>query len=66
MAIKLEMVIIVWGGSSELFQYAIIFAMSEPIVIPGHDDRPKRIINAKAIPEGGHVGKAVVFSNAKK
>jgi hypothetical protein len=43
-----------------------MFATSDPIVIPGHVERPNRIINAKAIPDGGQAGSAVEFSKAKK
>jgi hypothetical protein len=43
-----------------------MLAMSEPMVIPGHVDRPNNIMRAKAIPEGGHAGRAVEFSNAKR
>jgi hypothetical protein len=43
-----------------------MLAIKEPIVIPGHADRPSNIIKANAIPEGGQAGNAVVFSKANK
>lgn len=43
-----------------------MFAINDPMAIPGQVERPNKIINAKAIPDGGHAGSAVEFSNAKK
>jgi hypothetical protein len=44
----------------------MMLATRAPIVIPGQADLPSKMIRANAIPEGGHVGRAVVFSKAKK
>ena len=54
------------AGNVGTFQYAIMLATSDPMVMPGHADRPSKMINAKPIPEGGQAGRAVVFSNSKK
>jgi hypothetical protein len=66
MAIILLIVMIVCAGRVGSFQYAIILAKSAPIVIPGQTDLPIKIINAKAIPEGGQVGNSMESLKAKK
>ena len=66
MAIKLLMVMIVCGPSPGLFQYAIILATRDPMVMPGHTDLRRRITRANAMPDGGQAGRAVVFSNERK
>jgi len=43
-----------------------MLATKAPMVMPGQQDLPNNIMSAKAIPDGGHAGNAVVFSNAKK
>lgn len=43
-----------------------MLATKDPIVIPGQADLPRSIMRANAIPDGGHAGSAVVFSNSKK
>ena len=53
------------GARPGLFQNASTFATSEPIMIPGQMLRPNRRVRAKATPDGGHVGRAVVFSKAR-
>ena len=39
-------------------------ARNAPRRMPGQTRYPKSRINARAIPEGGHTGVALVFSNA--
>jgi hypothetical protein len=66
MAIELLTAIAVCGESPGVSQNSMTLAINAPIVIPGHDDLPNKMMSANAIPEGGHAGKEEVCSKTKK